>query len=159
MSLGYHARPGETRTAWRNLWFHSGDAGYPDEDGWLYFVDRIKDVIRRRGENISAFKLESVVNDHPAVRESAAIAVRSELTEDDVLLIAVAEPGAALDAAGLLAYCREHLPKYMVPRYLEIAGDRLPRTPTEKVAKAELRKRGLTAAAWDAETADGGVAR
>ncbi|MCQ8835582.1 AMP-binding protein [Streptomyces malaysiensis] len=162
ISLGYHAMPEETHRAWRNLWFHTGDAGYLDEDGWLYFVDRIKDVIRRRGENISAFELESVVNDHPAVRECAAIAVSSELSEDDVMLIAVAEPGVALDAAELLAYCRRQLPKYMVPRYLEIVREPLPRTPTEKISKPDLRRRGLTPATWDTErgeVAEGGAVR
>lgn len=151
ISLGYHAMPEETQRAWRNLWFHSGDAGYLDEDGWLYFVDRIKDVIRRRGQNISAFELESVVNDHPKILESAAIAVTSELSEDDVMLIVVAEAGANLDTFEVLTYCRQQLPKFMVPRYVDVVGEPLPRTPTEKIAKPDLRRRGLTPTTWDAE--------
>ena len=148
-STGYHAMPDETLRAWRNLWFHSGDAGYLDEDGWLYFSDRIKDVIRRRGSNISAFELESVIDAHPLVRESAAVAVPSELSEDDVMVFVVGQ----LDAQDLLTYCREQLPRYMVPRYVEILTAPLPRTPTEKISKPELRRRGVGPTTWDWEAA------
>lgn len=151
MSQGYHALPAETQRTWRNLWFHSGDAGRLDEDGWLYFADRIKDVIRRRGQNISAFELESVVAEHPLVVESAAVAVASDLTEEDVLLVVVTSPGSALSPAEVLAYCTAELPKFMVPRYVEVSTSPLPRTPTEKIAKTDLRRRGLTARTWDAE--------
>jgi crotonobetaine/carnitine-CoA ligase len=150
ISLGYHGNPEATQQTWRNLWFHSGDAGRLDEDGWLYFSDRIKDVIRRRGSNISAFELESVVDDHPEVLESAAFAVPSELSEDDVMVVVVTAPGSALEPADLHAYCVENLPKFMVPRYLEITTERLPRTPTEKISKPELRQRGVTPSTWDA---------
>lgn len=151
ISRGYHAMPTETQSAWRNLWFHSGDAGHLDADGWLYFADRIKDVIRRRGQNISAFELESVVGEHPLVVESAAVAVASELSEEDVLLIVVAAEGSALTPGDVLAHCVDQLPKFMVPRYVEVRTDTLPRTPTEKIAKTDLRRRGLTAGTWDAE--------
>jgi carnitine-CoA ligase len=151
MSTSYHAMPEATLTTWRNLWFHSGDAGYLDEDSWLYFSDRIKDVIRRRGSNISAFELESVIDSHPLVLESAAVAVPSELSEDDVLVFVVVAEGVELDPAELVDYCREQLPRFMVPRYLEIGTQRLPRTPTEKISKPELRQRGVGPTTYDAE--------
>jgi crotonobetaine/carnitine-CoA ligase len=154
MSTGYHGMPDETLKAWRNLWFHSGDAGYVDEDGWLYFSDRIKDVIRRRGSNISAFDLETALDEHPEVLESAAVAVSSELTEDDVMVFVVVDESSTLTAADLLAHCQQQLPKFMVPRYYEIGTERLPRTPTEKISKPPLRERGPGKATWDADTRD-----
>lgn len=154
ISLGYHAMPEQTQSAWRNLWFHSGDAGYLDADGWLYFSDRIKDVIRRRGSNISAFELESVLGEHPEVLECAAVAVRSDLTEDDVLVFVVVDRSSTLTPVQLLEHCRQSLPRFMVPRYVEIGTERLPRTPTEKISKPELRERGLGKATWDAETGE-----
>jgi crotonobetaine/carnitine-CoA ligase len=154
ISLGYHAMPEQTQRTWRNLWFHSGDAGYLDEDGWLYFSDRIKDVIRRRGSNISAFELESILGEHPDVLECAAVAVSSELTEDDVLVFAVVAESSTLTPAELLEHCRAEMPRFMVPRYLEIGTERLPRTPTEKISKPALRERGVGKATWDAETGD-----
>ena len=154
MSLRYHGMPVETQQTWRNLWFHSGDAGYLDDDGWLYFSDRIKDVIRRRGANISAFDLESAVGEHPDVLESAAVAVSSDLTEDDVMVFVVVDESSTLTPADLLAHCRAQLPRFMVPRYVEIGTELLPRTPTEKISKAPLRERGPGKATWDAETGD-----
>lgn len=152
ISLEYHANPTATLSTWRNLWFHSGDAGYLDEDGWLYFSDRIKDVIRRKGSNISAFELESVIEGHPQVQECAAVAVPSELSEDEVLVFVMPQPGEDLDPAALHAFCVENLPRFMVPRYLDITTEPLPRTPTEKISKTDLRERGLSASTWDAET-------
>ncbi|HVV75636.1 MAG TPA: AMP-binding protein [Mycobacteriales bacterium] len=154
ISLGYHGMPGETHRTWRNLWFHSGDAGYLDDDGWLYFSDRIKDVIRRRGSNISAFELESVIGEHPDVEECAAVGVSSELTEDDVMVFAVVAESSTLTPSALLGHCQEVLPRFMVPRYLEIGTEPLPRTPTEKISKLELRERGLGKTTWDAEIGD-----
>jgi crotonobetaine/carnitine-CoA ligase len=152
ISLEYNAMPEATLETWRNLWFHSGDAGYLDADGWLYFADRIKDAIRVKGSNISAYELESVVNDHPLVLESAAVAVASDLSEDDILLFVVPETGGALTAAELHAYCVNQLPKPMVPRYIELHDGPLPRTPTEKISKHELRTRGLTSTTWDSSS-------
>ena len=154
ISLGYHNNPVETQKTWRNLWFHSGDAGYLDEDGWLYFSDRIKDVIRRRGSNISAFELESVLGEHPDVEECAAVAVSSDLTEDDVMVFVVVAESSTLTPASLLEHCQEALPRFMVPRYLEIGTERLPRTPTEKISKPTLRERGPGKATWDADLGD-----
>jgi crotonobetaine/carnitine-CoA ligase len=154
ISLGYHGNPAATQETWRNLWFHSGDAGHVDEDGWLDFSDRIKDVIRRRGSNISAFELESVLGDHPDIQECAAIAVPSELSEDDVMVFVVAADSSGLQPSAVIEHCREHLPRFMVPRYVEIVTEALPRTPTEKISKPELRTRGVGKATWDAETGD-----
>jgi crotonobetaine/carnitine-CoA ligase len=133
------------------MWFHTGDRVWCDDDGYFYFVDRMADAIRRRGENISAFDIESEVNTHPAVLECAAIGVPSELEEEEVKLAVVLRPGATLTHRGLVAYCQEKLPSFMVPRYLEFI-EALPRTPTDKVAKHELRAvgtRGFTATTWD----------
>lgn len=155
MTPGYYGMPEATARAFRNLWFHTGDRAWRDDDGYFYFLDRIADAIRRRGENISAFDIECEVNLHPAVLESAAFGVPSELTEEEVMLAVVCAPGAQLTAPELAAYCASRLPAFMIPRYIEFV-DALPRTPTDKVAKHALRARGnagLTPATWDREQA------
>jgi carnitine-CoA ligase len=155
ITTGYYGMPEATARAFRNMWFHTGDRAWRDDDGYFYFLDRIADAIRRRGENISAFDIECEVNLHPAVVESAAFGVPSELGEEDVKLAVVRAPGSELSAAELAAYCAAKLPSFMVPRYIEFVGE-LPRTPTDKVAKHELRARGdqgLTPATWDREQA------
>lgn len=152
MTTGYYNAPDATAARFRNMWFHTGDRVWRDDDGYFYFMDRMSDCIRRRGENISAFDLECEVNLHPAVLESAAVGVPSEMAEEDVKLTVVRSEDAALDAEELLAYCRERLPGYMVPRYVEFL-DALPRTATDKVAKYLLREAGdsgVTPATWDA---------
>ncbi|HEX4360166.1 MAG TPA: AMP-binding protein [Pseudonocardia sp.] len=153
ITAGYYGRFEATAHAFRNLWFHTGDRVWQDDDGYFYFVDRMADAIRRRGENISAFDIESEVNLHPAVLECAAIGVPSELEEEEVKLAVVLRPGATLSEYDLAAHCRVKLPSFMVPRYLEFV-DALPRTPTDKIAKHELRavgRRGLTGTTWDRE--------
>jgi crotonobetaine/carnitine-CoA ligase len=153
VTTGYYGTPEATAETFRNLWFHTGDRVWRDEDGYFYFVDRMKDSIRRRGENISAFDLECEVNMHPAILESAAIGVPSELEDEDVKLAVVLRPGTTLDPEELAAYCAERLPKFMVPRYIEFL-DALPRTPTDKVAKYRLRAEGdhgITPSTWDRE--------
>lgn len=155
ITSGYYGRPDVTAEVFRNLWFHTGDRAWVDDDGYFYFLDRMKDAIRRRGENISAFDLECEVNLHPEVLECAAIGVPSELEEEEVKVVVVGRPGGDLDEAALAAYCAERLPSFMVPRYIEIV-DSLPRTPTDKVAKFELRRagdRGITSTTWDREAA------
>ncbi|MGH3341723.1 MAG: AMP-binding enzyme, partial [Carbonactinosporaceae bacterium] len=145
--------PDVTARCFRNMWFHTGDRVWRDEDGYFYFLDRTKDAIRRRGENISAFDLECEVNLHPAVLECAAIGVPSELGDEDVKLAAVLQPGAGLAAGELVAFCEERLPHFMVPRYVEFV-EALPRTPTGKIAKYRLRDagdQGVTPATWDRE--------
>jgi len=149
-SLGYHAMPDKTVEAWRNFWFHTGDAGRRDEDGYFYFVDRIKDCIRRRGENISSYEIESVLTSHPAVAEAAAVAVKSEVVggEDEVKVCLVLKPDAQVTFEALAAFCLPRMPAFAVPRYWEFL-DKLPRTPTEKIQKALLRAAGVTPTTWD----------
>jgi crotonobetaine/carnitine-CoA ligase len=135
---GYHQNPEATVRAWRNLWLHSGDAFRRDADGNFYFVDRIKDYIRRRGENISSFEVEREVNSFPAVLESAAVAVPSPHTEDDLKVAVVAKPGMTIEPEELRAYLRARVPKFMVPDIIEVL-DELPKTPTGKIQKHLLR--------------------
>lgn len=153
LTPGYYNYPEVTVRAMRNLWFHTGDRAYRDEDGYLYFVSRIKDSIRRRGENISAFEVEQAVNRHEAVLESAAFGVPSELEEEEVMVVVVPQDGAHVDPEELAAHCNLELPSFMVPRYFEVLSE-LPKTPTGKLGKHELKKRsesGITADTWDME--------
>ena len=142
MMLEYYKKPQETVTAWRNLWFHTGDLFYRDEDGFFYIVGRIKESIRRRGENISPYMVESVVNEHPAVLESAAVGVPSEVGDEDVKIYVKLKPGAHLDFLEFLSWCDKRLPYYMVPRYVEIVEE-LPKTPTQRIQRYVLKARGV----------------
>ena len=151
LNHGYHRMPEATAVAWRNGWFHTGDAARRDADGNYFFVDRLKDTIRRRGENISSVEVEIEVLAHPAVREAAAVAVRGELAEDEVLVVLALVPGAALDPAELVTFLRPRCAGYMIPRYVRIVPE-LPKTPTAKVQKAELRAAGVTPDTWDRDT-------
>jgi crotonobetaine/carnitine-CoA ligase len=151
LNAGYFGMPEKSAEAWRNGWFHTGDAFTIDEEGWFYFVDRLKDTIRRRGENISSFEVEACVNDHPSVEESVAVAVPSELGEDEILVVVRVRKGATLTPADLVAFLDERAPRFMVPRYVEFT-DELPRTDaTQRIRKVELRKRGIGPATWDRE--------
>ena len=152
MNHGYYKEPEATARAWRNGWFHTGDAGRADADGNLYFIDRLKDTIRRRGENISSLEVEIEVAAHPAVREAAVIPVPSELGEDEVMAVVSLRPGRRLDPAALLAFLQPRLAHFMLPRYVRIV-DALPKTPTEKVEKHRLRAEGVGAESWDREAA------
>jgi carnitine-CoA ligase len=152
MNSGYNANPEATAEAWRNGWFHTGDAFRRDEDGYFYFVDRVKDAIRRRGENISSFEVEADVCRHPAVREAAAIAVPSEYSEDEVMVVVAPVPGKSIDPQNLAEFLIETMPYFMVPRYVRILEE-LPKTPSAKVMKAELRSEGITDDTWDREAA------
>jgi crotonobetaine/carnitine-CoA ligase len=149
-SSGYFGQPEATLAAWRNLWFHTGDRVVREGDGAFRFVDRIKDAIRRRGENISSYEVEQVLQAHPAVAAVAVYPVRSELAEDEVMAAVVAREGATLDPAELAGFCRTRLPYFAIPRYVEVVAD-LPRTENGKVQKFRLRERGVTAATWDRE--------
>ena len=149
---GYWAMPEHTVQAWRNLWFHTGDRVVRDPDGWFRFVDRAKDAIRRRGENISSWEVEQAVLEHPSVSAAAAFPIPSELGEDDVMAAVVLEPGEALTPEELIDHCRPLLPYFAVPRYVEFVSE-LPLTENGKVRKQVLRERGLTPTTWDREAA------
>jgi crotonobetaine/carnitine-CoA ligase len=138
IAAGYNANPEATLVAFRNLWLHSGDAFRRDAEGNFYFVDRIKDYIRRRGENISSFEVEREVNTYPAVLESAAVAVRSAHTEDDLKVAVVPRPGMSVDPDELRDYLRGRVPRFMVPDIVEVLQE-LPKTPTGKIQKHLLR--------------------
>ncbi len=144
-ATGYWGMAEQTVAAWRNLRFHTGDRVVRAADGCFRFVDRLKDAIRRRGENISAHEVEQVVLAHPAVTLAAAFPVPSELGEDEVMVTVV---GGALTAEDLVAHCARLLPRYAVPRFVDFAGG-LPMTENGKVQKAALIARGVTATTWD----------
>jgi crotonobetaine/carnitine-CoA ligase len=152
MMSEYYNMPEKTLETYRNLWFHTGDLGKKDEDGYFYFVDRKKDALRRRGENISSFEVERAVNTHPSVLESAAIAVPSEVGEDEVKICVVLKPGATLTPEELIRYCNDRMPYFAVPRFVEFMAS-LPKTPTERVEKYKLKQAGITANTWDREKA------
>jgi len=158
MMLEYHKMPEKTVEAWRDLWFHTGDYLKHDADGFYYFVDRKKDALRRRGENISSFEVERSVNAHPAVLESAAVAARSDLGEDEVLICVALKPGATLTAEDLISHCEDRMAYFMVPRYVRFL-DSLPKTPTERVQKYKLRSEGVTADTFDREAGETGRRR
>jgi crotonobetaine/carnitine-CoA ligase len=147
-SRGYFGKPEATAEAWRNGWFHTGDRVVRDGDGCFRFVDRIKDAIRRRGENISSYEVEQVLQSHPAVAAVAVYPVRSELAEDEVMAALVAREGEALDAAELARFCATRLPYFAIPRFIDVVAD-LPRTENGKVQKYKLRERGVSAATFD----------
>lgn len=153
MMHGYYGDPEATAKAWRNGWFHTGDTFRRDANGNYFFVDRLKDTIRRRGENISSFEVEAALMAHPAIREAAAVAVDSEISESEVLAVLSLVEGQKLDPASLIEFLRPHLAYFMIPRYVRFVAD-LPKTPTQKIEKHVLRNVGLTAGdAWDREKA------
>jgi len=145
---GYFNMPEKTVEAWRNLWFHTGDRVVREADGAYRFVDRIKDAIRRRGENISSFEVEQVLSSHPCIAACAVYPVHSELAEDEVMAALVAHEGQHIDPAELLAFCESRLPYFALPRYVDVLPE-LPRTENGKVQKYKLRERGVTALTWD----------
>ncbi len=150
MNSGYYKNPVATANAWRNGWFHTGDAFRQDADGNFYFVDRMKDAIRRRGENISSFEVEADVMQFPAVREAAALGVASEIAEEDVLVVVAPVDGHTIDPAALIEFLKGRMAHFMIPRYIRIVSE-LPKTPTAKVQKNVLRDEGVTADTWDRE--------
>jgi len=152
MMLGYYNMPEKTLESYQNLWFHTGDLARRDADGYYYFVDRKKDSLRRRGENISSFEVEKAINTHPKVLESAAVAVSSELSEDEVKICVVLKPGDTLTPEELTKHAADRMPYFAVPRYVEFM-ESLPKTPTERVQKFQLRQAGITPNTWDREKA------
>ncbi|WP_051791038.1 AMP-binding protein [Amycolatopsis jejuensis] len=152
LSAGYDGLPDATELAWRNGWFHTGDRAMRDESGALWFKDRLKDSIRRRGENISSYEVERLANGHPEVAESAAVGAPSELGEDEVRVVVVLREGATTGPEELFRHYARTMPYHMVPRYIDIV-DVLPRTPTDKVEKYKLRAEWPGAHTWDAAAA------
>ena len=151
LCVGYHAMPEQTVAAWRNGWLHTGDGFRRDDNGEFFFVDRIKDAIRRRGENVSSFEVEAIVSQHPAVAACAAIGVAAGPGEQEIKICVVREPDAELDPADLIEFLTARMPRFMVPRYVEFYDD-FPRTgPTMRVQKARLREEPITTRTWDRE--------
>jgi crotonobetaine/carnitine-CoA ligase len=148
----YHRDPDATLASFRDGWWRTGDLGYQDEDGFFYFVDRKKDALRRRGENISSQEVESVLRAFPGVIEAAAVATPSELGEDEVLAVVQVGPNQDLDFQALFAHCDRTMPHFMVPRYYRVV-DQMPRTPTGKLQKGVLRQEGLSDHVWDSQAA------
>ena len=140
MMLEYYKKPERTVEAWRNLWFHTGDYVYQDPDGYFYFVDRKKDVIRRRGENIAPYDVETVLNQHPGVFESVVVGVPSPLGEEDVKAFVVPRPGQSVDPKELFAFTANRLPFFMVPQFIEFL-DEVPKTANQKAQRFLLRSR------------------
>ena len=153
LNLGYYKMPEQSVEAWRNGWFHTGDAFRRDEDGWFYFVDRMKDAIRRRGENISSFEVENHLLEHADVVDCAAVGVRTQHGDEEVLAVLVVRDPGAFDPAELIAFLEPRMPRFMIPRYVRVVDD-LPRNETTaRVRKQHLRDEGITETTWDREAA------
>lgn len=146
---GYVNMPEATAAAWEGGWFHTGDLLRRDASGEHYFVDRNKDALRRRGENVSSFEVEAEIVAHPDVLEATVVGVPSAEAEDEVMAFVVLQPGRELDARDLFEFLVPRMPHYMVPRFIEFVAE-FPRTPTQKVRKVELRDRGPGSDTWDA---------
>ena len=148
----YHKMPEKTVSDFRNFWFHTGDLCRKDDDGYIFFMDRVKDYIRRRGENISSFEVENMVSSHPGINEAAAIAVKVDeegrYSEDEVMIVVVKEKGENLDPKEIIEFLKPIMPKFMIPRFIKFR-DSLPKTPTNRVQKAKLREEGVTDDTWD----------
>jgi crotonobetaine/carnitine-CoA ligase len=142
-----------TMAAWRNLWFHTGDRVVRDDDGVFRFLDRLKDSIRRRGENISSVEVEDVLQSHPDVATAAVVPVPAELGDDEVMAFITLREGANLDPGTLVRHCEPRLAYFAIPRYIEFVPA-LPMTESGKIKKAELRERGVGEATWDRDRAD-----
>lgn len=146
--LGYDGDAQATLEAWRDLWFHTGDAGYFNKNGDLFFCGRLRDVIRVRGENVSAFEIEETIAQYPGVLEVAAVAVPCELGGDDIKIVVVVRPDVVIEHESLVAHAAQHLPRFSVPRYVEILAA-LPKTETNKIRKNVLRSTPFTDKTWD----------
>src|SRR3989442_445164 len=154
----YYGKKEATTEAWRNDWFHSGDLAWVDEEGDYYYAGRKKASMRRRGENVSAWEIEAVVNQHPAVLESAAHAVPSELSEDEIKLVVVLKPEQTATPEEILDFCRGKMAYYAIPRYVEFR-DSLPKTGTHRIEYSILKQEGITPETWDREAAGYAVSK
>jgi len=148
MFEGYFNNPEATVQMWKDLWFHTGDLGRANGDGYIQFVDRKKDYLRRRGENISSFEAEQAIMTYPKVADVAVHAVASDIGEDEVKACIVLKPGEVVDFDEVIAHCVENMPYFAVPRYIEFLEE-LPRNPVGRVLKYTLRDRGITADTFD----------
>ncbi|HEV7847782.1 MAG TPA: hypothetical protein VGO88_00450, partial [Mycetocola sp.] len=138
MMLGYFKEPDKTADALVHGWLRTGDSAWQDEDGWFFFVDRKKDIVRRRGENVSSLEVENVINQHVDVMESAVIGVPSDLTDEELCAFIVVRPGHDVDEQSIIDWSAEHLASFKVPRFIEVI-EALPKTPTSKIEKHRLR--------------------
>jgi crotonobetaine/carnitine-CoA ligase len=150
MFEGYWGRPEATVATSRNWWYHTGDVGRIDDEGFLFFVDRKADYLRRRGENISSFEVERTLMRHGGLADVAVHAVPSELTEDDLKITATLKEGASLTEEALFRWCIDELPYFALPRYIEFRAE-LPRSPVGRVLKRDLRSEGIGPTTWDAD--------
>jgi crotonobetaine/carnitine-CoA ligase len=150
MFEGYWGRPDATVETSRNWWYHTGDIGRIDDEGFLFFVDRKADYLRRRGENISSFEVESILMGHGALADVVVHAVPSDLTEDDLKITATVKEGASVTEEELFRWAIDQLPYFALPRYIEFRAE-LPRSPVGRVLKRELRDEGVTPTTWDVE--------
>ncbi|HSW18185.1 MAG TPA: AMP-binding protein [Ramlibacter sp.] len=151
-ATGYYKDPEATLELFRNLWIHTGDLGRKDEDGYFYYVDRKKQALRRRGENISSFEVEAVINSHASVLESCVVGVPADVGEDEVKAVVVLKDGCKLDPQELVRWCEPRLAYFAIPRYVAFRAA-LPKTPSERVEKYQLKAEGITADCWDREAA------
>ncbi len=151
-TTGYYKKPEATLELFQNGWIHTGDLGRRDADGYFYFVDRKKQAIRRRGENISSFEVESVIGSHPAVLESCVVGVPSDVGEEEVKAVVVLKEGQKVTPEELIRWCEPRMAYFAIPRYIAIR-DSLPKTPSERVEKFKLKSEGVTADSWDREKA------
>jgi len=152
---GYYKDPELTSDVIRNGWLHTGDRAWMDEDGYFFFSDRKKDVIQRRGENVSSIEVENVINAHPKVLESAVIGVPSEFQDDEVKAFVILRPNETLDPLELIKWCKERLAYFKIPRFMEFRAE-FPKTPTHRVQKYKLKeeKKDLTKDCFDLAKTD-----
>ena len=151
LNLGYYKMPDKTVEAWRNGWFHTGDVFRQDEDGWYYFVDRLNDAIRRRGENISSFEVENYVVGYDEVADCTAIGIRTEHGDEEVMACVIVQDRETFDPAALIKYLEPDMPRFMLPRYVQVLDDFPRNETTGRVRKNELRDKGVTDTTWDRE--------
>ena len=147
-SMGYYNMADKTAEAWRNLWFHTGDGLRRDAEGWYYFVDRLKDALRRRGENISSYEVEQALLSHPQITECAVVAVKADIEAGEDEVMAWLVTSGPIDMDELWAWADTRMPAFTVPRFIEIV-DELPKTPSERVQKVKLRERGISPTTHD----------
>ena len=146
--LNYWRQPEYTAKVFRNLWYHTGDAGYQDDEGRLFFVDRLTDSMRRRGENISSMEVEDEVNQHPDVLECAVFPVLAEHSEQEVMVVITPQPDVTIEPEKLIRFLEQRMAYFMIPRYIEFTAA-IPKTPTGKMEKYKLRAKGVTPKTWD----------